>query len=199
MTIGILSFQGDFERHRYLLESLGVRTTYVRRPKDVVVGKSRVVDGLVIPGGESTTISKLMDRFGISEAVRIAVADGMGVLGTCAGAILLATEVHNHEFAPDTPRPLELLDIGVERNAYGRQLDSFEAEIRRLHTEADAAPVMGVFIRAPKITRVGNGVEVLGEFESSPVWVARDKMVAATFHPELIGEARVHRFFLDRL
>lgn len=188
-----------------MLESLGVATVSVRSGTDVFAEGHRLIDGLVIPGGESTTISKLMDRFGLFTAVQEAVRVGMGVLGTCAGAILLAREVHNHEHAPDTPRPLGLLDISVERNAYGRQLESFEAEItptRAGPARSDPkgeSPVAGIFIRAPRITRVAEGIEVLGEFEEAPVWVARERVVAATFHPELVGEKRVHADFLDRL
>jgi 5'-phosphate synthase pdxT subunit len=182
--IGIISFQGDYEKHRDVLTRLGAEVRPVRSPDDLVG-----VRGLIIPGGESTTIGKLMDRFGLIAAVRDAAKDGLPILGTCAGAILLAREIESS----DQVR-LGVLDIAVRRNAYGRQVDSFESSltIRSLGDQ----PFEGVFIRAPMITSIGPRVEVLAEFEDAPVLVRRDRIVALTFHPELTADTRIHASFL---
>lgn len=152
------------------------------------------VDGLILPGGESTTISKLLERFGFGPALRRRVAEGMGILGTCAGAILMARSI----VADTSPfEPYGFLDIQVERNAYGRQVESFEADI--VANRISLPALRGVFIRAPIIRSCGPSVEIAASFEGNPVWVLSGKMVAATFHPELAGEERIHRDFLDRL
>ena len=188
--VGVLSYQGDFQRHSDVLTLLGHRVVSVRAPEHL-----EGLSGLVIPGGESTTIGMLMERFGLLEAVRAAAEDGMPVFGTCAGAILLARKIENS----DQPR-LGLMDLTVTRNAYGRQVESFEAEL-----ELDAGeepllsdprrPLTGVFIRAPIITGVGKDVRVLATFEKSPVLVSQGTFLAATFHPELTGDTRVHKLF----
>ena len=183
--IGVLSYQGDYQKHREVLTRLDVSTRAVRAPSDLAG-----LSGLIIPGGESTTIGKLMDRFGLINAVRAAIDAGLAVMGTCAGAILLAREVEES----DQVR-IGALDIAVRRNAYGRQIDSFEASLH--------IPVLGddrfdgVFIRAPIITKTGEGVTVLAEFEQQTVMVRRGRVVALTFHPELTLDIRVHRYFLD--
>jgi 5'-phosphate synthase pdxT subunit len=199
IRVGVLGLQGDYQRHVQLLEHLGVTAALVRRPEALAE-----VDGLIIPGGESTTIGKLMQRFGLLEAARERAADGMPVFGTCAGAILLAREI----LGPDQPR-LGLMDIAVERNAYGRQIESFEVDLEdglldaggepaAGHSEpVRADPVRGVFIRAPIIRRVGGHCSPLLYYGEDPVVVQEGPHLVATFHPELVGEARVHRRFLE--
>ncbi len=193
--VGVLAFQGDFQKHLELLTAMDRRAVPVRSPEDI-----DNLGALIIPGGESTTIGMLMDRFGLIEAVRSRARDGMPVLGTCAGAILLAREIDGSE----QPR-IGIMDIGVRRNAYGRQIESFEADVE-LSEPANRGSAAGepgrhgsvraVFIRAPIITRVGRGVDVLARFEDDPVVVRQGNLMAATFHPELSGETAVHRLFL---
>ena len=186
--VGVLAFQGDFQKHLELLTAMGRRAVPVRRPED-----TDNLAALIIPGGESTTIGMLMDRFGLVEAVRNRARDGMPVLGTCAGAILLAREIDGS----DQPR-IGIMDTDVRRNAYGRQIESFEADVE-LSEPGDTGrheSVRAIFIRAPIITRVGRGVDVLARFEDDPVVVRQGNLMAATFHPELSGETAVHRLFL---
>lgn len=168
-----------------MLRSLGETAVGVRTPEQL-----DGLSGLVIPGGESTTIGKLMDRFGLLAGVVAAIKKGLAVMGTCAGAILLAREIEN-----SAQVRIGELDMTVRRNAYGRQIDSFEAALA-IPTLGEA-PFEGVFIRAPIITAVRPGIEVLGEFEGNPVIVRRERLLALTFHPELTGDARIHRYFLD--
>jgi 5'-phosphate synthase pdxT subunit len=185
--IGVLALQGDFEAHLAALARAGAAAREVRTAAEVLAS-----DGLVIPGGESTTFRKLMEGTGIEDAIRTVVLRGDAVLGTCAGAILLADAVTN----PDG-RGLGLLPITVARNAYGRQLDS---TVLRL-TDTDRAvlgpePLEAVFIRAPKITAAGEGVAVLARRDADPVLVRKANIVAATFHPELSEDRRVVGLFL---
>lgn len=202
--VGVLAFQGDFQKHLELLSAMGKRAVAVRSPEGIAN-----LSALIIPGGESTTIGMLMERFGLIEPVRNRARDGMPVLGTCAGAILLAREIEGS----DQPR-IGIMDIGVRRNAYGRQIESFEADIELSEPAysgsaggntgrgtAGAEPgrhasVRAVFIRAPIITHVGSGVDVIASFEDNPVVVREGNLMAATFHPELSGETAVHRLFL---
>ncbi len=180
MTIGVLALQGDFDAHRKRLEELGTEVVLVRKPEQL-----DGIAGLVIPGGESSTFLKLLGKEGfdkLRDFVRL-----KPTFGTCAGAILLATEVEN----PKQPG-LGALDITVRRNAYGRQVDSSIREGKFLND-----PIEMVFIRAPKIERVGVGVEVVATEGDNPVMVRKGRTLAATFHPELSGDPRVHRFFLD--
>ncbi|MFB3917682.1 MAG: pyridoxal 5'-phosphate synthase glutaminase subunit PdxT [Terriglobales bacterium] len=178
--IGVLALQGDFDAHRRRLEQLGAEVILVKKPEQL-----DEVDGLVIPGGESSTLLKLLgERFEqkLREFIRL-----KPTFGTCAGAILLAREVEN------PPQPaLGALDIRICRNAYGRQVDS---SIR--HGDSKLGPLEMVFIRAPKITSLGAGVEVLASEGDDPVLVRQGKVMAATFHPELSDDPRVHRAFLD--
>ena len=180
LTVGVLALQGDFDAHRRRLEELGARVVLVKKPEQL-----SQIDGLVIPGGESSTFLKLLGEAGferLKDFVRLKPS-----FGTCAGAILLAKEVEN-------PRQsgLGAIDIGIRRNAYGRQIDSSIREgVFR------GAPIEMVFIRAPKIERVGPGVEVLATAGNDPVVVQQGKTMAATFHPELSGDPRIHRAFLD--
>jgi 5'-phosphate synthase pdxT subunit len=178
-TVGILAFQGDFQKHRELLASMEVDARLVRAASEL-----DGLSALIIPGGESTTIGMLLDRFDLIRPIRERVAAGLPVLGTCAGAILLAEDIEGS----NQPK-LGVMDITVARNAYGRQIESFEADIE---LEAFDQPLRGVFIRAPRITRVGRDVEVLARFEGDPVVVRQGRLLAATFHPELSGETRIH-------
>jgi 5'-phosphate synthase pdxT subunit len=182
MKIGVLAIQGDFDAHRKRLEELGAEVVEVRKPEQL-----DWVDGLVIPGGESSTFLKLLGEDGlrrVGEFVR-----EKPTFGTCAGAILLAKEVEN------PPQPgLGALDIRIRRNAYGRQIDS---SIRTGETTLPGGPLEMVFIRAPRIERVGPGVEVIATEGSDPVAVRQGKVMAATFHPELSDDKRLHEAFLN--
>jgi pyridoxal 5'-phosphate synthase pdxT subunit len=180
MRIGVLALQGDFDAHRRRLEELGAEVVLIRKPEQL-----DDVDGLVIPGGESGTFLKLLGEEGFEKLKRFVRLKP--TFGTCAGAILLASEVENPPQAG-----LGALDIGIIRNAYGRQLDSSIRE-----GELAGAPLEMVFIRAPKISRVGPQVEVLATEGSDPVAVRQGNVMAATFHPELSEDTRVHQAFLD--
>ncbi|MFH1277270.1 MAG: pyridoxal 5'-phosphate synthase glutaminase subunit PdxT [Candidatus Eisenbacteria bacterium] len=182
--IGLLALQGAFHAHGEVLRRLGAEVVEVRLPEEL-----DGVEGLVIPGGESTTLLHLFEDYRFEEPLRKFVADGGYVFGTCMGMILLAKEVTG-----PAQRSLGLLDVSVERNAYGRQVDSFEAE-----GNIRGEPFPMVFIRAPRITRAGAGVEVIGTWNGDPVFVRQGKILAATFHPELTGDPAVHRLFLDLL
>jgi 5'-phosphate synthase pdxT subunit len=182
---GVLALQGDFREHARALADAGAIPVEVRVPDDLAG-----VECLVIPGGESTTIAKLARAYDLVEPVRDRVAAGMPVFGTCAGMIVLASRVDGGE-------PLfAVMDIGVERNAYGRQVDSFEADV---DVEGIDHPVRGVFIRAPRITDVGAGVRVLAEHEGAPVVLEEDGLLVSSFHPELIGETGLHRYLFSKL
>jgi pyridoxal 5'-phosphate synthase pdxT subunit len=180
MKIGVLALQGDFDAHRRRLEELGAEVVLVKKPEQL-----DEIDGLVIPGGESGTFLKLLGEAGFEKLKQFARAKP--TFGTCAGAILLAREVDNPKQAG-----LGVLDIGIRRNAYGRQLDSSIREGRLA-----GSPIEMVFIRAPKIERIGPGVEVIATQGKDPVAVRQGKAMAATFHPELSEDTRVHRAFLD--
>ena len=188
-VIGVLALQGAFESHQQRLAELGAPTRQVRTPGDL-----DRVDALVMPGGESTTMSKLLVTSGLFDPIAERIAAGMPVFGTCAGMILLATEVLDGR--PDQVS-LAAIDITVQRNGYGRQLDSFETEITVPSFGAQAAPFHGVFIRAPKVVRVGPGVEVLAEHEGVPVILRQAAITVASFHPELTGDHRLHAEFLN--
>jgi pyridoxal 5'-phosphate synthase pdxT subunit len=185
MRIGVLALQGDFDAHRKRLEELGAEVVLVKKP-----GQLDEIDGLVIPGGESGTFLKLLGDAGferLKQFVRV-----KPTFGTCAGAILLASEVENPRQAG-----LGAIDIGIRRNAYGRQVDSSIRGGRFVDEKLGDSPIEMVFIRAPKIERVGSGVEVLATQGGDPVVVRQGKVMAATFHPELSEDTRVHRAFLD--
>jgi 5'-phosphate synthase pdxT subunit len=183
--VAVLALQGDFEAHRRKLSQMGIESFEARRP--VQLGKAA---GLVIPGGESTTLWKFFEAEPWVDAIASLAESGRPILGTCAGAIMLAREVTR-----PSQNGLGLLDISVERNAYGRQVDSFVGEVE--------APSLGgrlpaVFIRAPRIRRVGESVEVLATLRGEPVLVRAGSVVAATFHPELTEDARVHELVFER-
>ena len=188
MRIGVLALQGAFREHIYSLEALGVRAVPVRLPEQL-----DDLAGLVIPGGESTAIAKLMEAYGFYEPIVSRHASGMGVWGTCAGAILLANEVID---AVEGQRSLELMDMTVQRNAYGRQLESFEADLDVAHLDD---VFRGVFIRAPWIEAVGSAVEVLAMHDDKIVAARQDRLMATTFHPELTGDPRMHRYFVEQV
>jgi pyridoxal 5'-phosphate synthase pdxT subunit len=183
LTIGVLALQGDYDAHRQTLHRLGVETVLVRKPEEL-----EHIDGLVIPGGESSTFLKFLEREGFLSKLRDFVSQKPS-FGTCAGAILLAKDVVNPKQAS-----LGVLDIAIERNAYGRQIDS---SIMTGSTKLDGPPLEMVFIRAPRIERVGKEVQVLAERDGHPVLVREGKILAATFHPELSNDSRVHELFLD--
>jgi 5'-phosphate synthase pdxT subunit len=185
--IGILAVQGDFERHAKMLERLGAPWTLVKHASDL-----NGVAGLILPGGESTTMLKFFASEQIGPAILEFAGKGNPIFGTCAGAILLAKEVLN-----PPQEHLGLIDISIERNAYGRQIDS---SVRRGDCpELADRPVEMVFIRAPIIRRVGDGVRVLGRCDGLPVLVEQANIIAATFHPELTEDETIHRYFLGRL
>jgi len=184
MRVGVLALQGDFEAHRGMLASLGVGAFEVRNAADL-----EGLDGIVLPGGESTTQLKFLQEEGLFELLKGFAAEGGAIFGTCAGAILLAREVHN-----PSQDSLGLMDISVLRNGYGRQLHS---EVRFGHSTLKPAPLEMVFIRAPIIERVGPGVEILAEDAGTPVLVRQGNLMAATFHPELTADSTVHAFFLE--
>jgi len=184
--IGVLGLQGDFREHVQAIARCGGAAVVVRLPEEV-----SQVDGLIIPGGESTTIGKLMVRFGLIEPVQAMAREGKPILGTCAGMILMAREIEGS----DQPR-LGVMDITVRRNDYGRQVESFEDDLEATEALGGGA-LRGVFIRAPRIAAMGPGVEILGTYQGEPVLVRQGRLLAAAFHPELTEETRVHRLLLD--
>jgi 5'-phosphate synthase pdxT subunit len=186
LKAGVLALQGDFREHALAFADAGATPIEVRTPEDL--GR---VDALAIPGGESTTISKLARSAGLVEPIVERAHAGMPILGTCAGMIVMATRV----IGLDEPL-LPLVDIEVERNAYGRQVDSFEAD---LDVDGVDHPVRGVFIRAPVVRDVGEGVRVLAELEAAPVVLEQGNLVVASFHPELVGETRLHAYLLGKV
>jgi 5'-phosphate synthase pdxT subunit len=173
-TVGVLAVQGNFREHAAMLRRLGASVVEVRKPEQLTG-----LDGLVIPGGESTAMTRLMRLYGLDDAIRRFAG---AVLGTCAGMILLD---RSH---------LGLLDLEVERNAYGRQVASFEAD---LELAGDDEPLRGVFIRAPRVREAGTAVEVLAEHEGEPVLLREGRFLVASFHPELTDDTRVHERFLE--
>lgn len=184
--VGVLALQGDVREHIRILSSLGVDALEVKKPEQL-----ETIDGLVIPGGESTTIGKMAVRFGLFEPLRDAINSGLGVYGTCAGMILLASAVTEGE------QPLiGALDVVVKRNAFGRQNESFEAA---LDIDGLDGAFHAVFIRAPWIEKVGAEVEVLSEIDEHPVMVRHGSILATAFHPELTGDGRIHRMFLESI
>ena len=185
MKAGVLAFR----EHREALSGLGVAVTEVRTPAQL-----DEVEALVIPGGESTTMTHLLDTAALREPLRAAIADGLPVLGTCAGLIVLAHDVLDGR--PDQ-RPLDAIDVTARRNAYGRQRDSFEADLEI--TGLDLPLFRGVFIRAPAIERVGDAVEVLAEHNGRPVLAREGRVWVTTFHPELARDSRVHERFLEEV
>jgi 5'-phosphate synthase pdxT subunit len=187
VKVGVLALQGAFREHREVLDALGVEAVEVRTSEPL-----GALDALILPGGESTTMSKLLDTAGLRAPLTELLADGLPVLGTCAGMILLAREVVDGR--PDQ-RPFGVIDVAVRRNAYGRQRDSFEAD---LDVAALAGgPFPGVFIRAPRIESVGDDVDVLARHDDHAVLARHGRVWVASFHPELSGDLRLHEQFLS--
>lgn len=189
MIVGVLALQGDFREHIAMIGDLGVEAIEVRSVEELAV-----VDALIIPGGESTTIGRLANLYGLIEPIRERADAGMAMLGTCAGMIVLAATTVVH----DQPQ-VGVLDATVERNAFGRQVDSFEADLEVAGLDE---PMHAVFIRAPWIAKVGTDVEVLAEVvgpdgDRHPVLVRQGRILASSFHPELTGDRRLHRMLVD--
>ena len=178
MVVGVLALQGDFEAHAKMLAALGAESRVVRSPKDL-----DGLDGLVIPGGESTTMTLGIEREQLAEPLKRLVQSGTPVLGTCAGMIMLDRE------------HLGVLDVNARRNAFGRQVQSFETDV----SVKGAGAMRAVFIRAPWVEDVGEGVEVLAEVDGHPVAVRQDNVLAVAFHPELTGDGRLHEWLVDRI
>ncbi|WP_187645709.1 pyridoxal 5'-phosphate synthase glutaminase subunit PdxT [Streptomyces sp. TRM49041] len=186
-VIGVLALQGDVREHLVALAAADAVARPVRRPEELAD-----IDGLVIPGGESTTISKLANLFGMTEPLRERIAGGMPVYGTCAGLIMLAEKILDPRSGQET---LGGIDMIVRRNAFGRQNESFEASVDV--TGIDGGPVEGVFIRAPWVESVGAAAEVVAEYDGHIVAVRQGNALATSFHPELTGDHRVHALFVD--
>ena len=189
MKLGVLALQGAFREHREVFDALGVGCVEVRLPEHL-----GGIDALVLPGGESTTMTRLLETSGLREPLAELVRDGLPTFGTCAGLILLANEVLDGRA---DQVPLALLDVTVRRNGYGRQRDSFEAPLSVAGVTGPVFP--GVFIRAPVVEAVGDGVEILAEHNGTPVLVRNAQVWGATFHPELSGDLRVHQLFLQEI
>ncbi|MQG80514.1 MAG: pyridoxal 5'-phosphate synthase glutaminase subunit PdxT [SAR202 cluster bacterium] len=186
MLIGVLAIQGDFIEHINILQTLGVECREIRLPEQL-----SDVDGLIIPGGESTTLSRLLTRYDLRQPIKKLAIDGKPLWGTCAGMIMMASEITEND-----PVPLEIMDIGVQRNAFGRQIDSFEQELEI--TGFDETPYHAIFIRAPVIKRVGSGVSIMASLQDGrPVAVQQANLMATSFHPELTKDARFHTHFLN--
>jgi 5'-phosphate synthase pdxT subunit len=188
MRVGVLALQGDFREHLFALEECGVNASIVRRPSELAA-----VDALVLPGGESTAIAKLACSFEMLEPLKSRIASGMPVYGSCAGMILLADRVLDAAVGQET---FGGLDITVRRNAFGRQVDSFETDLD--FSGITNPPVRAVFIRAPWVESVGPAVEVLAKLEHA-VAVRQGGLLATSFHPELTGDNRIHRFFIESI
>ncbi len=185
MKIGVLGIQGAIQEHLSILRKTGVEPSWVKNRKEL-----DSVEALVMPGGESTTMIKLLKRFEMWEILRNRIEDGMPVLATCAGMILLSRKIENVV----NQDSLGVLDISVKRNGYGRQINSFEVDLQI--DEIGPEPFRAVFIRAPKIESISGEVRVLTSYDGSPVLVRQGNVLAASFHPELTGDLRIHRYFL---
>ena len=188
-TVGVVALQGAFRRHAEVLDELGVTAVEVRTPDDL-----RNVDAVVLPGGESTTMTALLDSAGLREPLSDRLRGGLPALGTCAGMILLASEVLDGR--PDQV-PLGAIDLSVRRNAFGRQRESFEVDLDV--ADLPGGPLPAIFIRAPLVTRVGPGVEVLAEVDDGPVLCRSGTVTVASFHPELGEDRRLHERFLKEI
>lgn len=191
--VGLLTLQGDYDKHRQVFGALGRATFDVRRPAELAE-----VSCLVIPGGESTTLTRLVDRVGLREPLR-EFAASHPVMGTCAGLIMLASGLTGEQRPDYGVEPLGLLDCTVMRNGYGRQIDSFTAPLALGGLDDSAEPFPAVFIRAPRITAAGPAVEILASHRDEPVIVRQDLLLGMAFHPELTADDRIHRYFLDML
>ncbi len=182
---GVLALQGNFAKHQEMLESLGVTTRLIKKPEELAD-----CDGLILPGGESTTLTKLLRLYGFYEPLRD-FSRNFPIMGTCAGMILVASQVDD-----DRVKPLQIINIAVARNAYGRQIDSFITEIDAACL-GNGASFRSIFIRAPQIQETGPEVDVLMEYGGRPVMVRNKNVLALAFHPELTNDSRIHRYFLE--
>lgn len=187
VNIGVLALQGAFREHRQMFEALGARVSEVRFPEHL-----KGLQGVVIPGGESTTMAKLMQSYELDKALPEFYKQGGAIWGTCAGAIAISKEIVGY---PEQPK-LGLMDIAVERNAYGRQVASFETnvDVKTLET-----PFHVIFIRAPRIASVGEKVKVLATYKDDPIMAQQDRLMATVFHPELTNDSRIHQYFLENV
>jgi len=184
MLIGVLGVQGDFREHRFMLERLGIPSKIVRTSEEL-----NQVDGLIIAGGESTTMIRIMKRVGLFDYLKEKIKNGLPVYGTCAGMILLAAHVENYP-----QESLGAIDIHVVRNAYGRQVDSF---VESVEVKGLDSPFEAIFIRAPKVVKWKDDVHVLSELEGTPVMLRQDNVLVSSFHPELTGDPRIHDYFVN--
>jgi len=189
MKVGVLALQGDVREHISALLACGVEAVAVRRAEEI-----EAVDALVLPGGESTTIAQLAEVFGIFELIRNKIKNGMPVYGSCAGMILLADEILESKVGQ---KSFGGLDIAVRRNAFGRQVDSFESDIS--FNDGSEQLIRAVFIRAPWVEKVSDSVEVLASVDTHPVAVRSETALATSFHPELTGDHRIHRYFIEQV
>lgn len=187
MRVGVLALQGDFREHLAALERIGIESLPVKKADEV-----EIIDALIIPGGESTTIAKLARTFGLIETIKKRISDGMPVYGSCAGLILLANKIIDGISGQET---FGGLDITARRNAFGRQVDSFEGEIEF----KGIGKLNGVFIRAPWVEQIGQGVEVLATSHNHPVAVRSGNILATSFHPELTNDYAVHKYFVEEI
>ena len=185
--VGVLALQGAFREHKQALERLGANVREVRLPSHL-----EGLEGVVIPGGESTTMVKLMAAYGLDQAITSFYEAGGAVWGTCAGAIAIASDIEKHA----EQSRLGLLEMSVARNAYGRQVASFEADVS---VSEFSEPFRAIFIRAPRIVSVGEEVEVLARYGDDPIMVSRGRLMATVFHPELSNDDRVHAYFLEKI
>ncbi len=182
-TIGVLALQGAFIEHEAALRKCGAEVRQVRKPMEI-----QEVDGLIIPGGESTTIGKLMNEYGLDKVIGDQATQGMPIWGTCAGMILLAKEIDNSD-----QLHLGLMDVTVKRNGFGRQVDSFEADL----DVENIGPIRGLFIRAPYVEKAGDDVRIMARYQEKIVMVQQNNLLSTAFHPELTQELCIHRYFLD--
>ncbi|MEY2850135.1 MAG: hypothetical protein RJA96_6 [Actinomycetota bacterium] len=189
MKVGVLALQGDVREHIGALHACGVEALPVRRESEI-----KFIDALVLPGGESTTIAQLSEVFGIYDLLKQRIAAGMPVYGSCAGMILLATEILDAKIGQ---KSFGGLDISVRRNAFGRQVDSFESDIE--FADGSDQLIRAVFIRAPWVEKLGSSVQVLATVDSHPVAVRSQTALATSFHPELTGDHRIHRYFIEHV
>jgi 5'-phosphate synthase pdxT subunit len=184
MVIGVSGIQGDFREHKWMIEKLGIGTYVVRTPEDL-----EKVDGLIIPGGESTTMIRIMKRIGLFDALKEKILNGFPVYGTCAGLIVLAKEIENYP-----QESLGVIDIKVRRNAYGRQVDSFEEYVE---IKGFDRPFKAIFIRAPRVEAWGEGVETLAFLDNHPIMLRQSNVLVTSFHPELTDDTRIHEYFVE--
>ncbi len=187
IQIGVLALQGDFREHSEVLRKLGCRPVEIRKKEDL-----KTIKGLIIPGGESTTISKLLKEFKLNQNIIELHKKGIPIYGTCAGAIVLAKDIHNYPKQPS----LGLINISIDRNAYGRQIESFEENIS---IRGEKKPFPAIFIRAPIIKEIGKNVEILAKQNGNPVLIKEDSILVSTFHPELTEDTRIHKMFLEMI